>query len=63
VATISETHKDEKRPEGETHRSNELIGVGLFVLTLLGLFVLVAWLLSMAPESAGNSDLQYWMMP
>jgi len=44
------SHESDQSPEAETHRSNELIGVRLLVMALLGLFVLVTWLLSMAPE-------------
>ncbi|NQT14830.1 MAG: hypothetical protein HQ582_18900 [Planctomycetes bacterium] len=69
MATVPGTHKDrsshelDKRPEGESHQPNQWIGVVWLVLVLLGLFAFVAWLASMAPESTGSSDLQYWMMP
>ena len=53
----------QKKPEGENHRSDTVRGVLFLVLFMLGLSMLVAWLLRMAPESAGSSDFLYWIIP
>ena len=69
MATVPGTHKDQsshepdKGPEGKAHQPAEWKGVLWLVLVLLSLFALVAWLVGIAPETAGSNDLQYWMMP
>jgi len=69
VANVQGTHKDQsahepdKRPEGEAHQLSEGLAILCLLLVIVGVFAFVAWQVSMAPESAGNSDLQNWLMP
>jgi hypothetical protein len=57
------THEPDKRPEGEPHQLSEWLAILCLLLLIVGVFSLVAWLASMAPESAVDSDLQNWLMP
>jgi len=67
MATVPGSQKDQhepdKRPESANRHSNELVVVWSFVLVLLSLSAFVAWLLYMAPELAGSSGFQYWIIP
>ena len=69
MATVPGTRKDQsahesrEKPKAEAHLPGERKVALCLLLVLLGLFALVAWLVTVAPESAGNSDFQYWMMP
>jgi hypothetical protein len=54
------THEPIRRPEGGARQPSEWKGVLCLLLFVLGLFALVAWLISISPESAGSSNFQYW---
>ena len=69
MATTPETNDDQTSrehdtgSEGGTDRRRKWI-VDLAILSaILVLFALIACAAIIAPDSAGSSDIQYWMVP
>jgi hypothetical protein len=68
MATSYQTHDQSKqqrsdKPQDASGNRREWLDILLIVLFAVVLFVGVGWLASLVPESTGNPDLQYWLMP
>jgi hypothetical protein len=50
-------------PERKGLWGKEWIRIMAVMVLLIGLFAFMLWLGSLIQESAGDNDLQYWLMP